>query len=47
MGGTDYTKSVITGSSLHDCEGYCLNSDNGNYVDVINSVFYKGEKFLM
>lgn len=39
--------SVVKGSSIHDCNGYCMFAYYSNQVIVDNSVFYKAYNFLI
>ena len=43
----DFTKTVVRGSSFHDCLGYCVSGENAHNVELDNNVFYKGESFLI
>jgi len=43
----DNTQTIVTGSSIHDCEGICLNGELANNVKIHNNVFYRGENHLI
>lgn len=44
---TDGDDTVIRNSSIHDCNGQCMNAFYAHHVILENNVFYNGYKFLM
>lgn len=44
----DYDKmTILKGSSIHDCDGFCVNGNLAHNVEIDNSIIYNGEKFLI
>lgn len=37
----------IRGSSIHDCNGICVNGNTAHMVKIENNVIYNGERFLI
>lgn len=39
--------SIVTGSSIHDCNGMCIYGELANHVLIDNNVIYNGLQFLI
>lgn len=47
VGAPTFLESLITGCSIHDCGGMCINAVQSQKVKLVNNVIHKGERFLI
>ena len=47
MTNTEGDESVVEKSSVHDCNGICVNADFSWFVKLNKNVIYSGRRFLL